>query len=175
MYLYINKMSKYSEKNTNIKKRDTPNDIFITPLDLAKLHIDYINFKPEEIWYDPFKNSGSYYNQFPTENKCWSEILENKDFFEFNDKVDIICSNPPYSMIDDVLKKSIELNPRVISYLIGYGNLTARRMEFMENAGYKITTFHLTKVYKWFGMSSIIVWEKTENKSILNFDRKVWK
>lgn len=166
-----------SKTSHNIIKREIPNDIFITPLKLAKFHIDMIDYKEDDIWYDPFKNDGSYYNQFPHENKKWSkwsEILDGKDFFDFDDKVDIICSNPPYSMINKVLEKSVELNPRIISYLIGINNLTPRRIEYMENNGYFISKIHLCKVYKWYGMTIIIIWEKNK-KSIISFDRTIWK
>ena len=45
----------------------------------------------EGCWYDPFRNSGSYYNQFPDAvSKEWSEIIDGRDFFQFNKKVDII-------------------------------------------------------------------------------------
>ncbi len=165
-----------SKSNTshNIKQRETPNDVFITPLKLAKYNIDMIEYKEEDVWYDPFKNNGSYYNQFPNENKKWSEILEEKDFFTFDEKVDIICSNPPYSMINKVLEKSVELKPRIISYLIGVNNLTAKRMEYMENNGYYITKIHMCKVFKWYGMSMIVVWEKDKNP-IMSYDRVVWR
>tara|TARA_B110000008_G_scaffold89679_1_gene91830 strand:- start:3153 stop:3653 length:501 start_codon:yes stop_codon:yes gene_type:complete len=158
-----------------IKHRDKPKDVFITPEKLAKTHIDMISpaYKTS-IWYDPFKNSGSYYNQYPTENKKWSEILQGKDFFEFDEEVDVIASNPPYSMIDKVLEKSVALKPMVISYLLGINNLTAKRMEYMEANGYYITKLHMCKVFKWFGMSLIVVWEKG-GKSILSYDRKVWR
>jgi len=158
----------------NIKKRDIPNDVFITPYDLAKTHINMINTNNEDIWFDPFKNSGVYYNQFPTDKKVWTEILEEKDFFSYEYSVDVICSNPPWSCIDKVLEKSISLKPRVISYLIGINNLTAKRIEMMEKAGYGITKLHMCKVYKWYGMSLIVVWE-LNTKSILTYDRKVWK
>ena len=164
-----------SKITKNIKNRENPNDVFVTPIGLALLHINSVEAKAGEIWFDPFKNSGNYYENFPAENKHWTEILEGKDFFEFNEKVDIICSNPPYSIIDSVLEKSIQLQPRIISYLIGFQNLTTRRMEMMEEAGYKITYFHLTKVWRWFGMSLIITWQKTDKPSIVNFDRTIWK
>lgn len=164
-----------SNINHNIKLRNNPNDVFITPIPLAKLHIDLINYTENEVWYDPFKNSGNYYNQFPTENKKWTEILDGKDFFNFNEPVDIICSNPPYSILDKVFDKSIELNPRIISYLIGINNLTAKRIEKMENAGYKIINIHMMKVFKWFGMSAVVIWEKTDKPSIITFNRTVWK
>ena len=163
-----------SNTSHNIKQRETPNDVFITPLKLAKYNIDMIEYKEEDVWYDPFKNNGSYYNQFPNENKKWSEILEEKDFFTFDEKVDIICSNPPYSMINKVLEKSVELKPRIISYLIGVNNLTAKRMEYMENNGYYITKIHMCKVFKWYGMSMIVVWEKDKNP-IMSYDRVVWR
>lgn len=163
-----------SKTSHTIKKRENPKDVFITPLKLAKSHIDMIEFKDDEIWYDPFKNTGNYYNQFPNQNKKWSEILDDRDFFAFDEKVDIICSNPPYSMIDAVLKKSISLNPRIISYLIGVNNLTPRRIEYMEKEGYFITKLHLLKVYEWYGMSYIVEWEK-DAKPIINYDRVVWK
>ena len=84
-----------SEKiSRKIKQRDKANDVFITPVELAIKHIKLIEYDKDDIWYDPFKNSGNYYNNFPNENKVWSEILEGNDFFEFNNKVDIICSNP---------------------------------------------------------------------------------
>ena len=160
-----------------IKHRDKPKDVFITPEKLAKTHIDMIDESYRNlVWYDPFKNSGSYYNQYPcaNENKKWSEILENKDFFDFNEEVDVIASNPPYSMIDKVLEKSVSLKPMIISYLLGINNLTAKRMEYMESQGYYITKLHMCKVFKWFGMSLIVVWEKG-GKSILSYDRKVWR
>ena len=163
-----------SKSSHNIKKRDNPNDIFITPLPLAKKAIDMVSFKPDDIWFDPFKNNGSYYNQFPNENKVYTEILENKDFFEFNDKIDIICSNPPYSLMDAVIKKSIDLQPKVINYLIGISNLTARRIEMFENAGYGMTKLHMCKVFKWYGMSVIVQFEKGK-ENIISYDRDVWR
>jgi len=87
---------------------------------------------------------------------------------------DVIVGNPPYSMIDAFLDKSIELEPRVISYLIGFANITTKRLEKMEKAGYKCVEFHLTKVFKWYGMSLLIVWVKdTDAKSVVGYDRKV--
>ena len=48
-----------SKTSHTIKKRENPKDVFITSLKLAKSHIDMIEFKDDEIWYDPFKNTGN--------------------------------------------------------------------------------------------------------------------
>lgn len=164
-----------SSVSTNIKIRAIPNDVFITPLPLAKTAIDLIEYTFEDTWLDPFKNDGSYYNQYPKNcNKKWCEILDNVDFFDFDEPVDIICSNPPYSCLDKVIEKSINLKPRVINYLIGINNLTARRLEMFEKANYGLTKLHMCKVYKWYGMSIIVQFEKNK-KSIISYDRMVWK
>ena len=43
--------------------------------------------KQGKIWYDPFRNSGRYYNNFNEKNKKWTEILEGKDFFRFDEVI----------------------------------------------------------------------------------------
>ena len=85
-------MPQLSKLGHKIKSRENPNDVFITPIELSKQHINMIDERYKHyIWFDPFKNSGSYYNNFPeTCQKKWTEILEDKDFFLFNEKVDVI-------------------------------------------------------------------------------------
>ena len=156
-----------------IKKRTNANDIFITPLELAKTHIEMIDYKEDDIWLDPFKNSGNYYNQYPTKKKDWCEILEGRDFFDFNEKVDVICSNPPYSFIDKILNKCIELKPRIISFLIGVNNLTTKRIETMNNEGYGLYKMRMLKVWDWFGMSFIVQFELGKENCI-QIDRKIY-
>ena len=158
----------------NIKHRKEAKDIFITPLELAKKHIDIIDYNDEDIWLDPCKNNGSYYNQFPTENREYCEILEDKDFFEYDGNPDIIIQNPPYSLMDKWIKKNIELKPRIISFLIGLGNLTARRIEMFEKADYGLTKMKMLKVFSWYGMSCIVVFEK-DKQSIIEYDRKIYR
>ena len=163
-----------SKSAKKVQMREIPKDEFVTPLTLSRFHINLIKANNNEIWYDPFRNSGSYYKQFPSVG-LWSEILDGKDFFEFNDKCDIICSNPPYSMIDKVLEKSVIISPRVISYLLGINNFTAKRLEYMNKHHYGLTNIHFCKVWKWFGMSVILVFEKNKkNMKGLTFDRQQW-
>ena len=178
-----------------IKGRKNAKDVFITPKALAKMHIDMVpdEYKiPKSIWLDPCANSNVYFDQFPKIwNKYRCEILEGNSFFDCtikklsNGDVEehpkmsyyqpkyVICSNPPYSILDDWFKKTIELNPDCFSYLIGIGNLTARRIEWCEKAGYGLTKMKMLKVKSWYGMSVIVVFEKNK-KSIMTIDRKVW-
>jgi hypothetical protein len=162
-----------SKSGHAIKNRKEAKDVFLTPIELAKNHINYIEYNPDEIWFDPFKNSGNYYHNFPNNNKVWTEILDGKDFFEFDGKVDIICSNPPYSIINPILEKCIQLNPRIISFLIGVNNLTTKRIENLNKSGYGLSKLKMLKVNDWFGMSFIAIFEKGKENCI-DIDRTIY-
>jgi hypothetical protein len=165
-----------SSISTTIKHRKSPKDVFYTPQAVAKTHIAMIKTTADEVWYDPFKGAGAYYNNFPKDNKKeWSEIAENRDFFAFEGHVDIICSNPPYSMIDKVLEKSISLKPRIISFILLHGGMTPRRLEMMKKAGYGLIGLYQCKVYSWYGMSEAYTLElgKDFDHCAIQWDRTV--
>ena len=163
-----------------IKSRETPNDKFYTPISLVKIHLklvkDYV--KDKDIILDPFAGDGKYINLYPDYFKDnefdFTEIDKGLDFFQYSKKVDAIISNPPYSCIDKVLEKSVELKPHTISYLIGINNLTTKRIEYMNKNGYFLSKLHLSKVYKWYGMSVICIFTKN-SENCVSFDRIVHK
>jgi hypothetical protein len=127
-----------------------------------------------DVWLDPFRGKGIYYDHFPTENREWCEITEDRDFFTYEGSPDIICSNPPYSLLDQVFQKSIALEPRIISYLLLHGAMTPRRMEIFNDAGYGLISIHTTKVYKWYGMAETYTFQKgSPNVASITYDRIV--
>jgi len=162
-----------------IKHRTSAKDVFYTPTAVAQRHIKITSkyAKPDAVWFDAFRGRGVYFNNFPKNDKNdWCEITENRDFFGCDVTPDVICSNPPYSCIDKVLQKSIELNPKVISYLLGHGALTPRRMKLMNDAGYSLKHLFITKVFQWYGMSECIVFVKEDtvlNQALVEYDRIV--
>jgi hypothetical protein len=163
----------------NIKHRTTPKDVFYTPELVVKTHIQSISSQDSDIWLDPFAGKKIYYDNFPTSLKDYCEIEEGTDFFEYTPpyQIDVICSNPPYSNLDDVLKKSVELNPRVISYLLLEGKMTPKRIEYMNHNGYTLSGMYMCKVYKWYGMAVAYTFTKgvVDNKVDFIFDRIVHK
>ena len=65
------------------------NDVWATPPELAKKHIDWVAEQvgavDREVWLEPFRFSGIYFNQFPPNVTAeWCEILDGRDFFDFN-------------------------------------------------------------------------------------------
>jgi len=158
----------------SIAIRDKPNDVFFTPDAVVDIHIGMIEHKPEDIWYDPFRGQGAYYNKFPTENKIYTEITEGLDFFEFTGRVDIIASNPPFSKFDNIIKKCIELNPRIIALIMGAVNFTPKRIDTLKNAGYGITKIHILKVRGWLYNPFLCVFEK-DKPSIISHTMSEFK
>ena len=97
-------------------------DKVYTPEHIAKYIIKSFNISGKVL--DPFRGKGAFYNNFPTNNKDWCELDEGKDFFDYNEPVDWIISNPPYSIFNDVLEHSIKLCDNIV-YLIPINKLTS--------------------------------------------------
>jgi len=166
----------FSQINHNIKNRKEARDVFITPELLAKKLIQTHINKPEYIWFDPFKNTGNFYNNYPKENKKdWCEILDNKDFFKYDKQVDIISSNPPYSLIDKVMAHSFKIARHEVGYLIGVNNLTTCRIERANKAGFYIKYIQMFNVWKFFGFSIYVIFSKDIDKNIIDYNRTIWR
>jgi hypothetical protein len=183
-----------SNVSHSIKSRKIPKDVFYTPKAVAQTHISLIPTTDEEVWYDPFRGNGAYYNQFPAANpKEWCELLRDRNFFtplEYMARTvsaddphvsipmrnpDVICSNPPFSILDRVLQHSIDLKPRIISYLLLHGAMTPKRMELLNRAGYGLVAIYTCKVYAWYGMAEAYVFErgKDNDSCRIRYDRIV--
>ena len=155
----------------SIKHRQKPNDDFYTPPELARECVRLV--KPIGSILDPCRGNGAFFNNLPRGTK-YCELKEGKDFYKFNEKIDWIISNPPYSDLDKWLKHSFKLARKGVAYLLGINNLTARRLELANHYGFGLTKMSMFKVFKWWGMSLFVVWEKGK-KDIIKYNRKVWR
>ena len=109
-------LSKTFGQGKGIRTGHKPNDKIFTPLHISKLIIDKFNLNGKVL--DPFKGDGSFYNQFPINiEKDWCEIDEGRDFFNYTEKVDWIISNPPYSILEEVLEHSFKICDNIV-YLV---------------------------------------------------------
>ena len=165
----------------NIKGRTKAQDVFYTPKELALLHIEMIpdEYKTEgNIWLDPCSGKGIYYNNFPTTvDRVQVEITEGDDFltYPYEDNT-VIIGNPPYSIIDEWLKKTIALKPKIFSYLILQHHITPKRLEMLEADGYTMTQMKFLKVFKWYGISTIVSFERhSVPYTEITYNRKVFR
>jgi hypothetical protein len=97
----------------------------------------------------------------------WCEIIDGKDFFNYNKKVDWIITNPPYSKLRRFLQHSLEIADNIV-FLTTINHLWLRaRIRDIEEAdfgikeivifntpenfpqtGFQIGAFHLQRGYK---------------------------
>ena len=95
-------------------KNASEKDIVMTPVYLAKNIIEH--FEPTGLILDPCRGEGAFYDNYNTDNKDWCELGEGKDFLEYNKKVDWIITNPPFSIFDLFLTKSLEISDNVVFF-----------------------------------------------------------
>ena len=94
---------------------------------------------------------------------------------------DIICSNPPYSIIDKWLAQSVKQDPIIISYVLAMHAVTAARLERMNTAGYYLENMTICKVSKWYGMTALCTWVKYipgvqgKGEDCIGYDRTAYK
>lgn len=166
---------KKSQISHGIKHRKNPKDKFYTPIALAIELIKLVPLTQNDIVLDPCLGKGAFYNNFPSYvEKKYCEIDLGIDFFTYNEKVDWCISNPPYSLIDKWFAKSCKICRKGFGYLIGLDNYTAKRMEDCNTSKFYLTKLHMFKVYKWFGMSCFVLFEKNK-ENIITYNRIVWR
>jgi len=156
----------------SIPRRKTPNDVFYTPVEVVKQMIELSDITPDMKVLDPCKGSGRFYDNLPECNKDWCEITDNKDFFEYNDRVDLVIGNPPFSLWTKWLEHTIKITDK-FCYIMGSMNLTDVRLRMLEEKGYGITKIHMVKIDWWFGHSLCIVVEKGAKSIITTAPKRV--
>jgi hypothetical protein len=86
-------------------------DKIMTREDIAIKIINYFN--PTGTILEPCRGTGSFYNNLQGE-KDWCEIEQDRDFFNYDKKVNWIITNPPYSIYDKFLLKAFEAADNVV-------------------------------------------------------------
>jgi len=94
--------------------RDNPNDKVYTPSNIVEDVLAYYGFQigRQDLLLEPFRGGGAFYDklkEYSDNEVLWCEIDEGEDFFDFNDKVDWVITNPPYSIFDKILPKLLEV------------------------------------------------------------------
>jgi len=153
--------------------RTKPNDVFYTPIEVVEQMIELSDITPDMKVLDPCKGNGRFYDNLPECNKDWCEIADNKDFFEYNDRVDLVIGNPPFSIWTKWLEHTVKITDK-FCYIMGSMNLTDVRIRMLEEKGYGITKIHMVKIDWWFGMSLCIVAEKGAKSIITAAPRRVY-
>lgn len=99
--------------NLNSSGKKKGNDCIMTPKWVAE---DMINhFSPVGKILEPCRGDGVFTDLLSTAS--WCEINEGKDFFSWNQKVDWIISNPPFSNMRKFILHSFKIADEIV-YLV---------------------------------------------------------
>ena len=144
------------------------NDKCYTPLPIAKTIIKLFPLYGKVL--DPFKGKGAFYDQYPDfVDKDWCEIDNGRDFFDYNEKVDWILSNPPYSILDEVLAHSFEIADNVV-YLVPVSKVftSLKRIRGILEYG-NIKEIHILSAGKCgfpFGFPACAIWLQKDYRGL---------
>jgi hypothetical protein len=136
-------MSAYAKIANKLKT--SPNDIIYTPKPVALKMIEMCDIKPDMKVLDCSRGGGIFYDNLPECDKDWCEITEGRDFFEYNNRVDLIIGNPPFSLWNKWIEHTMKLTNK-FCYIMGCFNFTDKRLRNIIDAGYGITQLHLLKI-----------------------------
>jgi len=137
-----------SQPNRNYKSDDE----VMTPEYLAEALVNH--FKPSGKILEPCKGTGNFLKFLPKDT-LWCEISEGKNFFDFNEEVDWIITNPPWSQIRKFLQHSLKISKN-ICFLFTINHLwTKARIRDIKEAG--------------FGIKEIVIFDTPDNFPPLGF------
>lgn len=86
-------------------------DVHFTDRAVAARLVEH--FRPAGLCLEPFRGGGAFHDHMP-QGSLWCEIAEDKDFFAFDQRVDWIVTNPPFSNLTDVFAHSFEISANCV-------------------------------------------------------------
>ena len=107
-------------KGYTAKNPQPPNDLVSTPESMAKHVIGIFSSQIPDgsLVLDPCAGSGAFYDNYDTRWKTdWCEIEKGRDFFDYQGHASWIITNPPYSILDEILFKAYECADNIVLVL----------------------------------------------------------
>ena len=157
------------------------NGFHYTPKEITKELIKDIDFIDGETCLETCRGGGAFYDILPANIiKDWCEIDMGRDFFEYNNKVDISIANPPYRIeIDGERKNALikwldhqfSITNKECWYLLNgkcWSSMTPLRLNKWKALGWNMCFMRCLNINKWYGRYYWVCFSKTR-PSIINF------
>ena len=152
------------------------NDIYYfhqTPVELCKELIKHVPLIVGDKVLEPFKGEGGFYNNFPDHvEKDWCEIVEGRNYKDYDKEFDWVISNPPFRLEENekrenafykLLKYYTTKANKGIAFLGNdycFGTLTPNRLKELNESGWYIHNIICCAVKKWRGRYFFIILKK---------------
>ena len=120
-------------------------DVYLTPRCFANRIIDHFNPSGRvlEPCAGPGLKGGYIQNDIFTD---WCEITEGKDFLEWNEQVDWIITNPPYSILGLIIEHALTVSQNIVIAPVmahqQFGDGKLQKMLRAEGWGFKECVWH---------------------------------
>jgi hypothetical protein len=125
------------------------NDDVPTPLHLAERIVQH--FKPTGKILEPCCGQGNFLRFLPGASSC--EIKHGEDFFDWQEQVDWIITNPPWSQIRAFLKQSIKMADNIVFLMTVNHVWTKARIRDIYGSGFAIKEICLVEMPESFPQS----------------------
>jgi len=156
--------NKFIEKSMKSKTRHRTSDFHYTSPKMVKSLLEWLDLDRSLTVLDA--GSGR--------NKVWYEALDNRikfeceiedgcDFYAWDEPVDWVVGNPPFSEGWKFLEKAVKMAKSGVAFLGNinfFSSLTPKRIRALADAGFGITGIRVTQDKRWFGRYYFIVFEK---------------
>ena len=115
-------------------------DIVMTPPALARAIIGHFSHAMSGKILDPSRGEGAFYNQFPSHlERDWCEVSEGRDFFTWDERVDWVMTNPPWSQIRAFTQHAMRVANNIV-WLAPLTNITTKaRLRDLEEHGFGVS------------------------------------
>lgn len=143
-----------------------------TPPDIARRLVATLPVCEGDLWVEPFKGEGSFYDAFPEGvRKDWAEITQGRDYTSLSD-YDWVVTNPPFRLEVDgrhvnsvwsLLTYYTDRARKGVAFLVndyGFCTLTPPRLQQLISKGWGLTTLKVCAIPKWRGRYYFMVWER---------------
>jgi hypothetical protein len=144
-----------------------------TPFELCKKLISEVPLVEGDKVLEPFRGEGGFYNNLPEfVEKDWCEIVEGRDYKDYDKEIDWVISNPPFRLQDGIKREnafwkilnhySLKVN-KGIAFLGNdncFATLTPKRLKELNERGLYIHSISCCAIKKWRGRYFWIIFKK---------------
>lgn len=146
-----------------------------TPVDAAIELLKHVDLVEGDKVLEPFKGEGAFYDNLPNfVEKDWTEIMEGRDYKDYDKEMDWVISNPPFRL-EEADGKRVNAFYYLLNYYAGkvkkgiaflgndycLGTLTPKRLkELKENHNLYIHKIRVCNIKKWRGRYYFIIFKK---------------
>lgn len=119
-----------------------PRELYPTPDSVVNALLNTLTFRRRDVFLEPCRGTDAIFGKvdLPPHQKKWAELDRGVDYLKTDfDKVDVIITNPPFSLTEEFIRKSLsELKPDgTMAYLQRVNFLGSKlRVPFWAEVGF---------------------------------------